>query len=770
MSSKKRKKRKSAQSKRKVRPGRRLRKFSNPFADMPQDDLMRMLVETGESWANRFETSLEKLSVAVRSVNVLHLLAVLSFYGLTGVITDEGERLDIARNDSILQPHVEFIQALALQLHIEQQSSKPAGLDEIQEIWDLLIENGKAFSAQRLIQMKDAQTPEEKAILQIQERLRNHTHFVRNWGYYHRVIRISRDLYAPLDALYERLIGLSATSIISIFENIVTQTEERLSNHLQGFAEVLAATTVKHFALTYYKMFPDMKGTPDDLVRLIRKRHISLDQLKQLTLVHADLQLPNIFTFSRNDLASKLDVCTADLQEGLNALSYKFGDLIEKNPRHFYLSNPVWMKPTICLDDGRYFCPMPVLFFGFAFRILDGLLADNEKARIAIQKRRSEFLEDEVAASFRKAFSGIEPIRNFKWRDVEDEYETDLILPIDSYLILVEAKSGSISWPALRGAPDRAKRQIRDLIVNPAIQSDRLATKLLRLKSGEEIESDFPQPLPFDVKSIKRIIRLSVTLEDFATIQSNVVALKETGWLHNELIAAPTMTVADLEIVFDILTDAPQKLHYLVRRAELGERLIYFGDEIDLLGLYLETGFSLGEVEFEKHPLNIGTMSEVIDDYYVARDQGITPEKPRLKSTKWWQHIRQEIERKKAERWSEAAVMLLNVSYEDQQKMEKLFRPVVNRIKKNRHDPHRDNVLMLQSRHWLHDSFAVIAYRESLNDSRHKLIREVVDKIFADEHKTRCLVIGVNVDRGPHPFSFLTVAERKLNSDRDRTQ
>ncbi len=554
-----------------------------------------MAVETGESWAARFENSLAKLSLAVRSVNVLDLLSVLAFYGLTGVMTDEGELLDLGDNDSIMQPHVELIQALALQLRSEQQSVKPSGPDKIQEIWDLLIENGKAFLAQRLTQIKDAKTPEEKAILLIQERLRSHTHFVRNWGYYQRVIRISSRLYAPLDKLYKSLIGVSATSIITIFEHLVTHTEKGLTSHIERFVEVWGATTVEHCARAYHKIFPDMKGTPDDLMSSLRKRCLSLDGLKRLILFHIDLQLPTIFTFSCDDLASKLTLCDEELQRTLQALSYRFGDLSRENPRHLFLKNPVWVKPVIDLGDGRYFCPMPQLFFSFVFRILDGLLADNERAQIACQDRRSKFLEDEVATIFETAFTGSEPIRNFKWREGEAEFETDLVLPIDSYLILVEAKSGSISWPALRGAPDRAKRHIQKLIVDPAIQSARLATKLLRLKSGEVIESDFPQPLSFDVKSIKEVIRLSVTLEDFATVQSNVVALKDTGWLDKELIPAPTMTLADLEIVFDILADTPEKLHYLVRRAELEDQLKYLGDELDLLGLYLETGFCIRE-------------------------------------------------------------------------------------------------------------------------------------------------------------------------------
>lgn len=627
-----------------------------------------------------------------------------------------------------------------------------------------------AFFAQRLVQIKGANTSEEKAILLLQERLRSHTHFVRNWGFYRRVIRISRSLYAPLNVIYERIVGLSATNVIAIFEGLVAQTERALTVRIEQLGTVFEAKSVEECAVAFYRFFPDMKGTPDDLISVVLKRDLSLEQLQWLIQIQADLRLPEIFTFSCTDLASRFDISSEALKHALNALSCKFGDLSDENPRHFFLTNPVWLKPVIDLADGRYFCPMPQLFFSFIFRILDGLLAGDEKARTACQNRRSQFLEDEVAAIFQTAFSGTEPIKHFKWREAETEFETDLVLPIDSYLILVEAKSGSISWPALRGAPDRAKRHIQKLIVDPAIQSARLAANLLRLKSDEKIESDLPQPLPFDVKSIRKIIRLSVTLEDFATIQSNVEALKQTGWLDQALMLAPTMTLADQEIVFDILTDTPEKLHYLVRRAELEEHLTYFGDELDLLGWYLETGFNIGEVEFGEHPLNVGTMSEVIDDYYVARDQGVRSQKPVLMSTKWWLDMRQEIERKHPEHWSEAAVMLLNVSYEDQQKLEKLFRPIVNRIKENRRDPHRDNVLILRSPNWQRDSFAVVAYRESHHDRRDQLIQEIVEKIFEDGDKKRCLVIGVNVDRAQYPYSFIAVSERALAPGREPIQ
>jgi len=58
------------------------------------------------------------------------------------------------------------------------------------------------------------------------------------------------------------------------------------------------------------------------------------------------------------------------------------------------------------------------------------------------------------------------------------------------------------------------------------------------------------------------------------------------------------MLLADLEIVFDILPSTAHKIHYLRRREDLETNLSYKGDELDLLGFYLASGFNIGEAEF----------------------------------------------------------------------------------------------------------------------------------------------------------------------------
>lgn len=100
----------------------------------------------------------------------------------------------------------------------------------------------------------------------------------------------------------------------------------------------------------------------------------------------------------------------------------------------------------------------------------------------------------------------------------------------------------------------------------------------------------------------------------------------------------------------------------------------YRGDELDLLGFYLETGFNLGKEEFEPREWMISGLSEKVDQYYVALDQGLIRKKPILELIKWWKDIQLRLEERFSYRWLDVAVMLLNVSLDDRRKAESRFK------------------------------------------------------------------------------------------------
>lgn len=731
--------------------------LNNPFSGLSQEAIDEILVDAGRSHEIEFKESLEKLVEKISSVDVLHLLSVLAFYGLSVGMTKTG-KTSKNKNPTIRQSHVELVQALALRLSVSEQSSEPVQPHQVQEIWDLLISFDTAFNLKRLVQIQNAKTEQKKAVLQVQEWLRLHTNIVRNWGYFTRVISIAKRLYSDLDPLFKKSVGLEATSIIDVFEGLVLYVEEVNNERFQQIRTVFKARTIEEAIKTYHDIY-DLPGSVEEITALLRERGAAIEEVRSLILSHSELFLKNKFLFTIEELASSMNVEPVALECALSKLSYQFGDLKDSNPEHFFLGNPVWTKPLIKLPTDTYFCVIPQLLFSFIFQSLDSLLSPEEIKDEVQDKCRPKFLENEIKRLFTEAFPQAVFKQNFKWKDSNVEYESDFIMQIDSHLIIVEAKSGAVSRSALRGAPGSAKDDIQELLISPAIQSKRFADKIIELKAKQVFPETF-QTLNFDINGIERIIRLSVTLEDFATIQSQVSRLRDTGWIDKDFSAAPTIALADLEVVFDILTSVPQKIHYLVRRSELEEHMQYRGDELDLLGFYLETGFNLGKEEFEPREWMISGMSEKVDEYYVALDQGIIRKKPTLELIKWWKDIQLRIKQRSPYRWLEVAVMLLNVSLDDQRKVEIEFKKITKNVKKNWRQPGHINSITIhlpQRR----EAVGLLAFRESEQDQRREFMRNLAGQSFSETNAERCLVIGVNIDdRDWYPYSILGVFQR----------
>jgi len=478
-------------------------------------------------------------------------------------------------------------------------------------------------------------------------------------------------------------------------------------------------------------------------------------------LSHSDLRLPDIFTFSIEKVAADVGLDAEGLSTGLGKVELSFGELEGENPEHFFLDNPVWRRPLIRLGDGIFFCAMPQVFFSFVFQILDGLLGEDTKPRKCCSTRRAEFLEAEVARILVKALPGCEYVRNFKWHDLEGEFETDIVVKDGSFLLIVEAKSGDISPPALRGAPGRIARHIREQVVEPAIQSQQLAERVIEERDKAGRNSPSCLRLPFPVEDVRRILRLTVTLEFFAAIQSSFSVLRDTGFVNEEFPASPTMTLADLETVLDILPSRAERLHYLMRRNELEKTIRLWGDELDLLGLYLETGLNLGKAEVNEMNLKLMHMSKTVDEYDNARDAGIERKRPILKKTKWWGDILQELERRAPARWLEAAVMLLNFPVDEQHQTERAFRRLKKNVKKNWIRYGTVNTVVMCAPEWRSDAVVLLAFRERQKEKRYIFMENIAGSVLGSEnHVERCLVIGVNIDRPRYPYNLLGVFDR----------
>jgi hypothetical protein len=729
--------------------------FKHPLSGIPREDLLKGLTKMGTSAHEKFEKDLKKIVEVMRSVDALQTIATLSVYGLFAGISEDGNPQRLSKRFN--QASVEFIQAVSLQIPDQKSRLKPPFPDTIQTLFDTLPELAQAFSLQRLALVDEQATSQQKAVVFLQEFLRGHTQSVRNWGYFKRVVSIVTRLWLPIDQMFCDEIGLSATKLIETFEYLVKRAEEQVNKRWRKHVDVFSQSTIENIIRKYYELNTELQNAPEALIELAQSENLSLEQIKSFILSHSDLTLPKDLTFDVCTLSSELGLPEESLSTALEKLSLSFGDLDEYRTEQLFLNNPVWTKPLIKLEAGTFFCATPQVFFSFIFPIFEELIGTVEPLRGSYRTRRAEFLESEIKRLFGQAFPECEIATNYKWRDGNKEYENDLLIKVDSHLILAEAKSGSVSWPALRGAPDRAKRHVEELLFDPSNQSLRLATRIQEALADPGLSDMLLPNFPCDLKTIKNVLRLSVTLDDFAVLQSNLHMMKPAGWIPDDHPLAACMLLPDLEVVFDILEMTAQKIHYLKRRSELEANMKYMGDEMDLLGFYLLTGFNIGEAEFNGHTFQLTGMSKEIDEYYTASDHGMRGTPPRPKLTKWWQDICAKLEERNFYQWSDAANILLSFSFQEQKAAEKHFEKIKrNVLKKWMEKNHECSVLIVPNTP-KSDALSLFAYRQTARQDRYKRAENIAAQAFKTAHVQRCLVVGMDIDEGHYPYSSLMV-------------
>jgi hypothetical protein len=117
---------------------------------------------------------------------------------------------------------------------------------------------------------------------------------------------------------------------------------------------------------------------------------------------------------------------------------------------------------------------LPQAIFSHVHEIMHAL-ALNIKADTISSTRRAGYVQDKVAAIFRSRMPTARIVRNAKWTLSAQQFETDLISVVGRTLVLAEAKSHCLAPQGMRGAPDRLRRHLDDLVLAPSRQSRRLA-------------------------------------------------------------------------------------------------------------------------------------------------------------------------------------------------------------------------------------------------------------------------------------------------------
>lgn len=740
--------------------------FKNiPISHLTDQERKEWVVAMGESARSEVSDSLAQLEELTRRVEPLLALAVMESYALMRFVTrNNGKPRAVPE---VQQGHVEFLQALFL--HQAPNTERPlASPDDIQVFFQQLP---RLFGAQQHARLPDRhqvhvpESEDEGALRLVQEYLRAHTTVVRNWGYFSTVSRISRELLTGVDLQFKAQHGLGASDVVRIFEHMVRQQERRVSNHWLRVQEVFALKSVDQMVDAFFSCF-SFNGEVEVTAANLKRDAPNVRGLKTALLPMADIHLTTEFFYYSTQLAEETGLDPAAVEGLLQKLSLRHGALAQTPVDKFFLDNPVWLRPLIATGGpGEYFCALPQTLMSFVYPIIDELVKPHKSLADRLSDVRAAYLEAEVERLLKVAFPKVDVVTGYKWREGNQEFETDAMLRFDSTILLVEAKSARVSWPALRGAPDRLIRHVRELIVAPSEQSGRLAAKLQQEIALRDTGAAPQMDFPLSLDDVTAVVRLSVSLQDFATLQSVPSLLVQAGALNNEYPLAPCISLADLEVLVDLLEEPHVRLHYLRQRASTMLSQHVIGDELDMLGLYLDTSLNFGGLPPGEHQITLSGYSARLDRYYTAKDEGEHARKPRRATIPWFNRLCNQISQRPFAGWCELTGALLSLAPHQQQELERQVQGISRRIREGKPVKDGKDTIILVGPAWVNTALAIRARDPRKPGRFSEGVEELASVAFEQEHVERCCVVVVDALSPELPYlscALLTRADRPV--------
>jgi hypothetical protein len=655
-------------------------------------------------------------------------------------------------------PHnVEIMQAFALMLP-RTFSPKPL-LHESIRLKSELKELGELM-VQRLFNIPDATTGvEEVEAYRLRTEMMAHTAAVRNWAYHHQMERITVDIAGLISQDFSRIYGVDSGRVAAALFGLGALGTEKLNAHLKKLGAFARKTTARAMVAAYAEAFPNtVPMTPQQADELWNHVGREIEAVRAMLFAHADLSLADVFSFSTADFARLYgdDSKAADLDALLTRLSFSFGDLAEREPEYFILDNPARHRPFIRVAEGRYFTALHGVLPHIALSLVEDLIADDERLRAQYSDRRSAYLESEVERLFRQGFPHATILARGQWkeRDSPKTWENDLVVLVDQFALVVESKSGAVTPPARRGAPERLSKTLKALIEEPSEQAQLLIAHLKSATSPVRLTNDQGESLVVDVTQIKYYIPIGVTLEHLGAISSNLKKLRDAGITRKPLDQLVlSLSLGDLECVFDLLGLEAEKIHYLGRRREFERHVTYQGDELDLLAFYLDTGFNIGQAEYDDAiALVLAGKSKELDMYFVGQSEGRLVAKPTPARTRWWSDLLRGLASRTPSGWVAASYALLNMSASDQEKFEREIGKLIRRVRAGK-APHEHNWVAFAAGPPAR-RFLVAGYPYTAQDPtrRNEMLATIVDGEEVRDYRG-AVVIGLDIDNMRYPYS-----------------
>lgn len=621
----------------------------------------------GRAAAERFQRTLASLVAESTSVDGLEILARAGFSVIMSTFSEKKH----SRKPGLELFHLELIQALAL------SRARAAGDPSVdypgvtQRIIDLIGENAQAYQEQA-----KSKVTADRAVNRQQEML----NLIQRWKLAVRGARqgfqtreYASDLASSVNLSFRHHYGCDATAVVAALSAVADICQKRLEVHLENMRTWM---TKKSGSAMLEAFIQDLEPrTQADITARAAKYRHDRKQLEAFLWNINEQRLVSLFTLSTAELMTGLPgEQTEAMRSVLKLLTLDFGAVMQADLDHLHLDNPVQLRPLIRVDHTSVFCAGPQILGVHLAEIVEGLCAKVPKLKKAAEKARADWLENQLSSVVRKGLPHADVREQVKWSEDggKTTWESDLVAFIDKTVLIFEAKSAKISGAARRGAIRSLKEALDDLVVSPSEQSLRLKQRIIGAKGVLSFESRQGQFF-IAPKDVLNVHRFNIVHDVIGPLSSHWPQLKAAGLVPDASDIAPTLSVFDLETVFDLVPREIDRCHYLRRRMELERNTTYTADELDLLALYLKNRFNLGEIEYDGADHSWYGLSMSLT-YVRDEERQLRLFSQAAPTTTFWTNLLTALEEKRPDGWIQFGDRLLNVDVAGQQKVERLVR------------------------------------------------------------------------------------------------
>lgn len=621
----------------------------------------------GKVAAETFEETLRELVGTIGRADAVEVLARAGFY----LLMRGPDRPEQLREEGVELSHLELIQALALTMARgigEPDTDYPAITSTV---LDLIGRNVAAYRDRAKLKMNGDETHDGR--MRLLGLIQSWTLAVRGARHEFQTRRYAFALAKIVDASFRHHHGCTATSLVEAIGRFYDLVEERL----QAERASLRRWVRKKSGIAMIQAF--VEGLDDTTAAEISAAAMPYrydrDHVTALLINRFEQRLSGAFTLRYEDLVAETPAKERDaLIRLLRGRALRFGEVKKLALERLHLDNPVRIRPFIELDPQTFFCPAPQTLGVQMSEILEDLCAISPSLKKKAEKARADLLEEQLADVVRRFLPSAELREKVKWSEDGGitTWESDLVGVIDKTVLVFEAKSAKISPPAGRGAVNSLKDALKDLVVDSSLQSLRFKARVEN--ANGPLHFDTAQgPFMIDAGAIRSVIRVNILQDPIGPLSSHWPQLARAGFVPAELDIAPSMTVFDLETVFETLSLQIERCHYLARRTELERNAVYTADELDLLAIYQEHQFNVGEAEFDGTRLEwYGASLRLTPEYSARRAAGTLS--AHMQRTDFWADLLVALEKKREVGWTRLGHRLLNADVRVQRRVERLYK------------------------------------------------------------------------------------------------